>query len=155
MHLHGHFFQVLSRNGEPVTGAPIMKDTVMVKAGEKIVGMRSPEISKVAKNEDGSVTPTLANTKSVTLGMYEISPTTWSGNIAYNDNHVAFLKRALSNAKKIAPDPKEASYKDGDGKTWPDLWNYDEPDDTDSVNDFLGIFTRAGSRPVEFKAIWD
>lgn len=34
MHLHGHFFQVLSKNGKPIQGAPIMKDTLNVKAGE-------------------------------------------------------------------------------------------------------------------------
>ncbi|MFZ5986446.1 MAG: multicopper oxidase family protein [Bacillota bacterium] len=37
MHLHGHFFQILSRNGEPVTGAPVMKDTLMIRPGEKYV----------------------------------------------------------------------------------------------------------------------
>ena len=35
MHLHGHFFQVLSKDGKPLTGAPIIKDTLMVKPGEK------------------------------------------------------------------------------------------------------------------------
>lgn len=34
MHLHGHFFQILSKNGAPLTGAPIMKDTLMIKPGE-------------------------------------------------------------------------------------------------------------------------
>lgn len=37
MHLHGHFFQVLSKNGVPVSGAPIRKDTILVKPGEKYV----------------------------------------------------------------------------------------------------------------------
>lgn len=37
MHLHGHFFQVLSIDGTPVSGSPIVKDTIMVKAGEEIV----------------------------------------------------------------------------------------------------------------------
>lgn len=37
MHLHGHFFQILSKNGKAVTGAPIMKDTLLVKPGEKYV----------------------------------------------------------------------------------------------------------------------
>ncbi|WP_019425132.1 multicopper oxidase family protein [Paenibacillus sp. OSY-SE] len=37
MHLHGHFFQVLSKNGKPIAGAPIMKDTLNVKPGETIV----------------------------------------------------------------------------------------------------------------------
>ena len=34
MHLHGMFFQVLSKNGEPLTGAPIIKDTLNIQPGE-------------------------------------------------------------------------------------------------------------------------
>ena len=37
MHLHGHFFQVLSKNGTPITGAVILKDTLMIKPGEEYV----------------------------------------------------------------------------------------------------------------------
>ena len=37
MHLHGHFFQVLSKNGKPVEGAPIMKDTINLKPGDEYV----------------------------------------------------------------------------------------------------------------------
>ncbi|MDR0268683.1 multicopper oxidase family protein [Paenibacillus sp.] len=37
MHLHGHFFQVLSKNGQPLEGAPIIKDTLNVKPGEEYV----------------------------------------------------------------------------------------------------------------------
>ncbi len=37
MHLHGHFFQILSKDGKAVTGAPILKDTLLVKPGEKYV----------------------------------------------------------------------------------------------------------------------
>lgn len=37
MHLHGHFFQVLSKNGEPLQGSPVMKDTLNVKPGEEYV----------------------------------------------------------------------------------------------------------------------
>jgi FtsP/CotA-like multicopper oxidase with cupredoxin domain len=37
MHLHGHFFQVLIRNGKTVQGAPIIKDTLNVKPGETYV----------------------------------------------------------------------------------------------------------------------
>ncbi|MFW5435330.1 multicopper oxidase domain-containing protein [Paenibacillus apiarius] len=37
MHLHGHFFQVLSKNGKPIAGAPIMKDTLNVEPGDTIV----------------------------------------------------------------------------------------------------------------------
>lgn len=34
MHLHGHFFQILSKNGEKLEGSPIIKDTLNVKYGE-------------------------------------------------------------------------------------------------------------------------
>jgi len=37
MHLHGHFFQVLSKNGEPVSGSPLMKDTLNLLPGEEYV----------------------------------------------------------------------------------------------------------------------
>lgn len=37
MHLHGHFFQVLSKNGKPVQGSPIIKDTLNVEPGETYV----------------------------------------------------------------------------------------------------------------------
>ncbi|SFV05945.1 multicopper oxidase family protein [Alicyclobacillus macrosporangiidus] len=34
MHLHGHIFQVLSRDGKPITGSPIFLDTLQVLPGE-------------------------------------------------------------------------------------------------------------------------
>ncbi|MBJ6363684.1 multicopper oxidase family protein [Paenibacillus sp. GCM10012307] len=37
MHLHGHFFQVLSKNGQPLEGSPIIKDTLNLKPGEEYV----------------------------------------------------------------------------------------------------------------------
>lgn len=37
MHLHGHTFQVLSKNGKSLTGSPIMKDTINVRPGEEYV----------------------------------------------------------------------------------------------------------------------
>lgn len=37
MHLHGHSFQVLSKNGKPIEGSPIIKDTINVKPGEEYV----------------------------------------------------------------------------------------------------------------------
>lgn len=37
MHLHGHFFQILSKNGQPVQGSPVIKDTLNVKPGEEYV----------------------------------------------------------------------------------------------------------------------
>jgi len=37
MHLHGHFFQVLSKNGTPLSGSPLVKDTLNLKPGEEYV----------------------------------------------------------------------------------------------------------------------
>ncbi|MDK8180496.1 multicopper oxidase family protein [Paenibacillus sp. UMB4589-SE434] len=37
MHLHGHFFQILSKNGTVVQGSPLIKDTLNVKPGERYV----------------------------------------------------------------------------------------------------------------------
>lgn len=37
MHLHGHSFQVLSKNGRPFQGSPIIKDTINLKPGDKYV----------------------------------------------------------------------------------------------------------------------
>jgi FtsP/CotA-like multicopper oxidase with cupredoxin domain len=34
MHLHGHFFHVLSKNGNPLSGSPVIKDTLNVQPGE-------------------------------------------------------------------------------------------------------------------------
>lgn len=35
MHIHGHFFTLLEKNGVPVTGAEIRKDTFLLKPGER------------------------------------------------------------------------------------------------------------------------
>lgn len=37
MHLHGHFFQVLSKNGVAIDSSPIIKDTINLKPGEEYV----------------------------------------------------------------------------------------------------------------------
>lgn len=37
MHLHGHYFQVLSKNGKPIEGSPIIKDTVNLESGDEYV----------------------------------------------------------------------------------------------------------------------
>ncbi|WP_144551021.1 multicopper oxidase family protein [Bacillus mycoides] len=44
MHLHGHFFQALSKDGKPIEGSPIVKDTLNLKPGEEY------EVAFVADN---------------------------------------------------------------------------------------------------------
>lgn len=44
IHLHGHFFQVLSKDGKPIEGSPIVKDTLNLRPGEEY------EVAFVADN---------------------------------------------------------------------------------------------------------
>ncbi|MFD2444383.1 multicopper oxidase family protein [Bacillus sp. CGMCC 1.16607] len=37
MHLHGHFFQVLRKNGKPIAGSPIIKDTINLQPGDEYI----------------------------------------------------------------------------------------------------------------------
>ncbi|GAA4868073.1 hypothetical protein GCM10023310_54690 [Paenibacillus vulneris] len=37
MHLYGHFFQGLNKNGKPLEGSSVIKDTVNLKPGEEYV----------------------------------------------------------------------------------------------------------------------
>lgn len=45
MHLHGHFFQVLTKNGQPMQGSSLLKDTLNVRPGEEY------EVAFQANNE--------------------------------------------------------------------------------------------------------
>ena len=120
---------------------------------EMILADRGPEVASVQKDAQGSVMPTLANARSNALRFYS-SGTSWSGNVAYNDNHVDFQRDWLVPGKPY-PKSRGRTYDAADGKQWPDVWCYDEPDDPKAVNDYLGIFIKAGETPAEFKAVWD
>jgi hypothetical protein len=122
-------------------------------AGEMILADRGPEIASVQKDAQGSVLPTLANPRSNALRFYSRG-TSWSGNVAYNDNHVDFLRDWIVPGKPY-PKSRGRTYGAADGKQWPDVWCYDEPDDPKSVNDYLGIFIKAGETPADFRAVWD
>lgn len=121
-------------------------------ASEPVVGTRGPEIASVQKKPDGSVTPTLANPKSNTLLFFGKNKS-WSGNMAFNDNHVEILVGWLKPGRPFKHLGR--TYTAADGKQWPDLWCYDEPDDPKAANDYLGIFLKAGAEPKDFKAAWD
>ncbi len=124
-------------------------------ATEAALSMRGPEITGVTTNPDQSVTPKFGRDTSSTFGMYDGDKASWSGNVAYNDNHVNFAAGALTPGKAVAFDPEGRLYKDAAEKEHVDLMFFDEPDDAASVNDFLGIFIKAGEKPADFKAIWD
>jgi prepilin-type processing-associated H-X9-DG protein len=109
-----------------------------------VLGNRGPEIASVSKQAGGTVTPMFANPASLTLLIHG-SRSKWEGNIGYNDGHVEFVLDPVAGGK----------YRSTDGKQWPDAWCYDEPDDADGNNAFLGIFIKAGKGRKDFVAIWD
>ncbi|MCG5254739.1 multicopper oxidase domain-containing protein [Brevibacillus agri] len=45
IHLHGHFFQVLTKYGQTIKGSPLLKDTLNVRPGETY------EIAFIAEND--------------------------------------------------------------------------------------------------------
>lgn len=120
-------------------------------AAEPIVSTRGPEVASVQYGEELKVTPKYANEKSNTFSFYKPAGS-WSGNVAFNDNHVEFLDKYLTPGQTFKAG---ASFKIGEDKTRADIAFFDEPDDPKGVNNFLGIFIKAGEKPSEFKAIWD
>lgn len=119
---------------------------------EVALGNRGPEIASVTANSRGMVTATPARDDSNTYRIHG-GPDSWEGNIAYNDAHVAFER---TYGPRVDPSTaKWPTYTDRDGKTIVDTLFYDEPDDESGANVFLGIFTKGGEKPSEFKAIWD
>lgn len=120
---------------------------------EKVLSNRGPEIKSAEKRPDGSVKPVLANPASIALTLHG-DGAAWSGWISSNDTSQDFQRGKLGQDKPAKPS-RATTYKDKDGKEWPDLWFYDEPDDPDATNTYLGIFTKAGATPKEYKAIWD
>lgn len=110
-----------------------------------IVGHRGPEIAGIAQQAGRQATPSFARPTSNTF-QFLGSPKKWEGMVAYGDNHVDFA---------LAPAPYGLTYKSTDGLSKPDLLFYDEPDDADGVNAFLGIFIKAGPEKPDFHAIWD
>ncbi|HMN41935.1 MAG TPA: prepilin-type N-terminal cleavage/methylation domain-containing protein [Phycisphaerales bacterium] len=110
---------------------------------EAIFGDRAPEITASA--------PTIKTRIAISnsLGLHG-GPSTWEGNIGYNDNHVSF-ETTLSPTAGFAMH----TYTNKAGKKTPDVAHFDEADDALAINTFLGIFTTAGEQPSAFKGIWD
>jgi prepilin-type processing-associated H-X9-DG protein len=123
---------------------------------EAVVGNRAPAIREVKVGEDGAYEAVLKGEKSKTFRIHG-DPKTWEGNVAFNDGHVEFVtslspqKPPASWVTYMAKDEKGAER----GKSRLDCWYYDEPDDQDGANLYLGIWTKAGERASEFKGIWD
>lgn len=112
-------------------------------ATQAIVGSRGPEI-KGFTTEGGKRTYTMPK-KSNTFLIHG-GKKTWEGNIVYNDNHVQF---------ETSLTPADTTYKDAADAKQPDCLFFDETDDPSKINNFLGIFTKAGATKAEYQSIWD
>jgi prepilin-type N-terminal cleavage/methylation domain-containing protein len=119
--------------------------------GEVVVCTRGPEILSVKMDGDGHPIPTFAKPDSLTLTMLG-DGTAWAGHVVFNDNHTELFKTTIAHQK---PYTGKATYSDADGKTHPDLMFWDEPEDPLHVNNFFGLFTKAGEKPAAFKGVWD
>lgn len=112
-------------------------------ATQAVVGNRGPLI--VGMGGSGATRNYKAAKKSNTFLIHG-GRTTWEGNIAYNDNHVGF---------ETSVAPELTTYKDTAGAEQRDCLFLDEADDPSRINNFLGIFTKAGATKAEYGAIWD
>ena len=110
-----------------------------------IVGNRGPEVASVEYDSKSVPTCRFATPRSNTFLIHG-GQSTWEGNIAYNDGHVAF-------ETSPTPDLLSTSFRISvNGQRVRDVLFYDEPMNT---NAYLGIFIRAGDTPADFQAIWD
>ena len=128
------------------------KWTASFSASEAVLANRGPEISSLTR-AGSAVTPTLANPASNSLRFYG-SGRTWSGWAAFNDNHVDFRSDYLKQGREFAAND-EMKYTNDVGKQMPDIWCYDELDDSKAANDYIGIFLQAGAKREDWKAAWD
>lgn len=120
-------------------------------ASEIVLSSRGPIISAVDKDAEGRMVPTFANPNSRTIKLYDDNDT-WTGHVVANDNHVDLNKSSIGHLK---PFSGRTTYKDAEGKKHPDLMFWDEPADTQGINNIMGMFTKAGAKNTDFKAIGD
>jgi len=120
------------------------------------ISSRGPEITAVTVHDESTATPTYADANSNTFKFYTPAGA-WSGNVGFNDSHVEFIKDHFRPGAKVTTGAfYTVKDKDtGKSKKLPDMSFFDEPDDAASINNYLGIFTTAGEKPAEYKAIWD
>lgn len=123
---------------------------------EPVVANRGPEIAAVtAVGEDGRPDVRLAKEDSNTLRIHG-PEASWEGMVAYNDGHAGRVDSLRPTATKTADGkPTWISYNADEGAEHLDVYFFDEKDDPEGDNFFLGIFTKAGAEPEDFQAIWD
>jgi hypothetical protein len=123
-------------------------------ANQALIGTRGPQITGAASVKDDPQAPpvvTLPNPQSIALGLLG-DGTWWSGNIAFNDNHVEFLEKGFAHGK---PAKAAKTYWGADGKERPDLLFFDEPEDKEARNSFLGLWRTAGQDRLQYRGNWD
>jgi prepilin-type processing-associated H-X9-DG protein len=138
----------------PSTGRLLKwRDTSSSK--EALLGNRAPELSAVKllgkPKAPASYTPVVNNPRSNTFLIHG-GRSGWEGNIAFNDGHAEFIR---SLRPFIPTGAWSAPAYTSTAGTRLDTIFFDEPDDTAQTNTFLGIFTAAGEKSADFKAIWD
>ena len=140
------------------------------EAEEAVLSNRGPEMRSVERSND-KVTTHFATPTTRTTKFFSNSSSSkkdwWSGNVAYNDNHVAFVNNIYADNKPIGQPKINPRLKlpQDDGSTLDihDVMFADEqaPEGKDSwreafdANQFLGIFTTTGENREDFTAIWD
>ncbi|HZW08120.1 MAG TPA: hypothetical protein VFF65_13440 [Phycisphaerales bacterium] len=160
---YAHLQPSAGKDGKPNTGR-LARWSCTFNASEALMCNRGPEISSVAYAAapgpgkdlaEDAATPTYVNAASNTFGFYPAPAAggaAWSGNVAWNDNHVDFLRAHYKPGKPV---DTAAFYTGPRGERKPDMAFFDEPDDGALSNNFLGLFVKAGNRPADFKPIWD
>jgi hypothetical protein len=132
--------------GHMVPEAP-QEGSFTLSATRAVVGNRGPRITGVAVDERGLVVPAYAPTPSGTSRTFLIHGRRdrWEGFIGYGDNHVNFETHVA---------PEGATYRAADGRARPDCLFFEEVEGG-GMDNFLGIFTKAGAERKDFVAIWD
>lgn len=128
------------------------------KASEAVLSNRGPEIAATHRR-DGNVTTWFAEKESQTLGVFngQVDEDAWSGNVAYNDNHVDFQANWYAHDKYTQTGEYFPRLKFPEGEepdtSYHDVLFHDE--EGFPTNHFLGIFSRAGETKEDYRAIWD
>lgn len=125
-------------------------------ASEVALGTRGPEIATVVYEGPAAI-PTFADPKSNAPKILG-DGVTWRGHLAFNDAHIDDKAAEYTSGKPYTSDTLTYSTMGGrttPGTKRPDVIFFDDADDTAHTNAYLGLFTRAGEKPEEWKAIWD
>jgi hypothetical protein len=134
-------------------GGRLKKWSNTFQSEEVALCTRTPQIKSVACEGAKSATVTYADENTLTSKIFGHGKC-WSGHACTNDNAVHFVVDKIHPGSTFTHETAPY-YTNADGAKRLDCWCYDEPDDPDSENNYVGIFTKAGGKPGEFKAIWD